>query len=56
MFVSLIWVYLNTFISVLKEIYVICAGVCCTHEKCGQTEIEAKCGLLMGNDIRMGDE
>ena len=25
MFVALIWVYLNTFISVLKEIYVIYA-------------------------------
>ena len=30
MFVALIWVYLNTFISVLKEIYVICAE-CLLH-------------------------
>ena len=50
------WVYLNTFISVLKEIYVIYTGACYAFEKCGLTEIEAKCGLLMGNDIRMGDE
>ena len=54
MFVALMWVYLNTFISVLKEIYVICAGACCTQEKCGQTGIEAKCGLLMGKQHKDG--
>ena len=54
MCVSLMWVYLNTFISVLKEIYVTCACVYCTHEKCGQTGIEAKCGLLMGKQHKDG--
>ena len=54
MFASLVWVYLNTFISVLKEIYVTCACVYCTHEKCGQTGIEAKCGLLMRKQHKDG--
>ncbi len=37
MFVSLIWVYLNTFISVLKEIYVIKARDVLGKRKAWQT-------------------